>query len=78
MKKEISFKNLLTAKQASEIVGLTEGSLTYYRHIWNRYKSIGKDAPYYVRLPYVKIGGSVRYKKEDVKKYAKDRRVDMR
>lgn len=45
-----------TGKQVSEILGIPEGTLQYHR-----FKKIG--------LPFVKVGGLVRYRKEDVDAY---------
>lgn len=49
--------NLILPKQASSLLGVSEGTL----QIW---RSVGRYA-----LPYVKIGGRVMYRLEDIEEF---------
>ena len=56
---------LLTAKEVSERIGITEGTLAVWR-CKKRY-----------RLPYLKMGGKVMYWHSDVEQFIEDRTVHI-
>ena len=56
---------LLTPQQVADIIGINKGTLAVWR-CTKRYP-----------LPYVKFGGAVKYKPEDVEAFIALRRVDI-
>jgi|Deesub1362B_J571_1020462.scaffolds.fasta_scaffold58691_1 predicted site-specific integrase-resolvase len=59
----MAIKELLTEKEAAEFLGIARGTLANYR-------SAGKGPPY------VKIEGTIRYRKADLEAYIEAHRVD--
>lgn len=57
--------DILTPKQLSEFIGVPETTLAQNRYLKNDFL-----------IPYVKVGGHVRYLKDDVLAYLKANRVE--
>lgn len=58
-----NIQNLLTPEQVSETLGITSGTLQIWRTT-HRYN-----------LPYIKVGGKVMYRPEDIQDFIKSRRM---
>ena len=62
---DTSQSRLLTPRQTAEFLGLTEGTLATWRCV-QRY-----------RLPYIKVGRRVMYRRDDIEKFISSRCVDQ-
>lgn len=56
--------NLLTTREAAQLLGIKENTLTIWRNTDRQH------------IPYIKIGRAIRYKRSDLVKFLNDRRAN--
>lgn len=56
---------LLTTKEAAELMGIKENTLTIWRNTDRQH------------IPYIKIGRAIRYKRSDIVKFLTERASDV-